>query len=465
MEIAVKKGGGEHMGMEIDTCLVLDTYMYLNCQRIDDGEILEDILSTLLTDPDYGGGGKYYPEYHILEQAVEADPSLGQLRIGNQSHIMGYDTGTNACTFTTPDGDTTYIAFRGTSDGEWLDNGIGMTQTSTIQQERAVEYFDQVVENNQFTESQNLILTGHSKGGNKVQFITMDSEHAGLIDTCYAVDGQGFSELAIEKWQSQYSSEEYQQRIDKIYGINGENDYISVLGHSIIRQDHISYMATEVKPGDFAGYHDIKYLFATVKENADGTSMMNWQGKMTGYVTKRGELGDYTATLSAQIMALPVEQRAGAAAVLMQMMELGGEKKTGLNGERISYKDVTEFVQYGIPSILGSLLFTKNGRDLLSNYLSGGRQYAVYQVKPLLLGVQSEELTKIGHRLENLSGEVEEIRIQMNHFMKGRWILNYRLSKEKGDVEKEAKKLLQFGNLLQQILCLYQEAEYKVLQC
>ena len=96
------------------------------------------------------------------------------------------------------------MVYRGTADGEWFDNGLGMTSESTLQQERALAYFEEVVEREQISPGDRLIVSGHSKGGNKAQFVTMNTKYDGLLDACYSIDGQGFSEEAMlsfyRKW-------------------------------------------------------------------------------------------------------------------------------------------------------------------------------------------------------------------------------------------------------------------------
>ena len=44
-------------------------------------------------------------------------------------------------------------------------------------------------------------VTGYSKGGNKAQYVTVVSANADLIDSCVALDGQGFSPEAVSFWK------------------------------------------------------------------------------------------------------------------------------------------------------------------------------------------------------------------------------------------------------------------------
>ena len=124
--------------------MVLDTFMYLDYKEAREGVPLREILTDLEAHPDYGGGGVHFGEYTILKEAA-VNEEVGNLVIGCQSVNMGYDSGTCACTFTSPDKSSVYVVYRGTGDGEWPDNGIGMTQEATTQQKRALSYFEEVV--------------------------------------------------------------------------------------------------------------------------------------------------------------------------------------------------------------------------------------------------------------------------------------------------------------------------------
>ena len=343
--------------------------MYMEYKEADEGESLKQIVEELAAHPDYGGGGIHYGEYTILKEAVLSE-EIGCLEIGYQSIHMGYDPGTAACTFTTPARDTVYVVYRGTGDGEWPDNGVGMTESSTPQQEQALYYFEEVAEQMGITSEQRLIVTGHSKGGNKAQYVTMETQYEELVDACYSVDGQGFSEKAVKNWQTEYGYEGYEQRREKIYGIHGENDYVSVLGNSIIPQDHIRYVQTPVSKDNFAGYHDIKYMFSTLEyDEVTGEYVNVFHGRKNSDAQGKGKLGEYAAALSEQMMNLVPEKRDGCAAVIMQLMEMTRGTHKGINGEKLTLRDVGEFLWYGIPMIVQSLIGEEPGRNLAAAFI------------------------------------------------------------------------------------------------
>ena len=170
-------------------------------------QILQDASQSKYADSDY---------YRILQDAVTRYPELRNATIKSPSWKMNgqYNAETRACVFELGNGDK-YVAYRGTGDGGWIDNGEGVTQESTGQQKEAARYFDQVARQYGWTQEDNIYVTGHSKGGNKAQYVTLMAEYNELIDRCYSMDGQGFSDAAIRQFKEKYGEKGYQEILDK----------------------------------------------------------------------------------------------------------------------------------------------------------------------------------------------------------------------------------------------------------
>ncbi|MBD5395806.1 MAG: DUF2974 domain-containing protein [Lachnospiraceae bacterium] len=445
--------------------MVLNTYMYMDYKEAADGMTVNEIVKDLSDSNDCQEGGIHYGEYTVLAQAAE-NPEIGELIIGNQSHLLSFDSGTNACTFETGDGSSIYVVYRGTADGEWPDNGLGMTEVSTLQQERALTYFETVVEKEHFSQEQKLIITGHSKGGNKAQYVTMATKYNNLLDACYNIDGQGFSEAAIQNWKNTYGEKGYLDRTSRITGIYGENDYVNVLGCSIVPKDQVHYVKTPVKVENFAGYHDIKYMFASLETDPKtGKEVSVFHGRKNSYVQEQGKLGSYASSLSAAVMNLPPDKRDGCAAALMQLMELSGDKKTGINGEKLTLSDLADFFGTGIPLIAESMLFTQNGKDMLESALfrksfsqdMNGKITAMVDYTTLLRQVQM--LMKMEEELENACSRIEDISKKLSVYMKNSWMINMKLKTEGGKIEKDIMEMNKLSSMLEKIVKIYMETD------
>jgi len=448
---------------EIST--ILNTYMYFDYKEADDGMSMEEIVKELSSSPDCAPGGVHYGEYMVLSDAVK-NQQVGSLIIDNQSHLMGFDSGTAGCTFYTPDRNCIYVVYRGTGDGEWPDNGIGMTKSSTVQQQRALSYFETTIDKMNITEKQRLILTGHSKGGNKAQYALMSSDYGELVDVCYNIDGQGFSEDAINTWIDTYGESEYEKRRNRIIGVYGENDYVNVLGHSIVPQDNIYYIQTPVEKSNFAGYHDIKYMFAQqVTDPVTGEVETIFTGMRNAYALQRGDLGNYAAQLSEDVMKLPEYRRDGCAAVIMQLMEVTRGSKEGINGEKLSLPDIDDFGVKGPELIGNSLFFSVSGINLL---------YSMF-LKPSLIcdmkgdvrfGIQEEKLRLWADNLEKLAllikkekselGSAEE---RLSHALYGNFDIRNKLVAGERELKKLQLLIERASGQLMEIIGLYQESD------
>lgn len=430
--------------------------MYLDYKEAREGTSLREVISDLAVHPDYGGGGIHHGEYTVLKEAVENE-KIGNLILCCQSFNMGYDTGTSACTFQSAGKESFYVVYRGTGDGEWPDNGIGMTSAATIQQKKALSYFEEVVETMGFCEEDRIIITGHSKGGNKAQFVTMETKYADLIDSCYSVDGQGFSEQAVDAWKCRYDETEYEGRVQKLYGIHGENDYVSVLGNSIIPEGHIRYVKTPVEKSNFAGYHDIKYMFAAYDyDERIGSSITVFHGRKNSDAGQRGDLGEYAAALSLGMMGLSPDKRDGCAAVIMQLMEFTSGEKGGINGEKLSWSDIKDFTIQGIPLIAGSLFQGKEGKNLLWSALhrefldARPEGWVALQVNNQALFRQTSQLLEVTGQISQLTNEVREVANALPFYMKGYTAMYHRIKLSANEMEKLEKKLRK--------LCQFQES-------
>lgn len=348
---------------EAEVTMLLNTYMYFNYGEATDGQSVKEIINTLPSDV----MSEHKKEYAILSDAIN-NPQVGDLKITCQAKDMGYNKGTNAATFINEADDKVYVIFRGTGDGEWYDNGSGLSKAETAQQKEAVEYFDEVVKTLNINDQTKLYAGGHSKGGNKVQYITMESKNSDLITATYSVDGQAHSDAAIKKWKKSYSQDEYAKRVSKIYGINGANDFISVLGTSIILKENISYIDTPIEGNNIIGFHDITNMYAKRSVDKNGNEELKYSAQRNDYVLRRGDFADWVRELSEDVMAMPTPVRSANAHALMQLMEFTKGSPVGVHGELATAMDFKVFGLTGLVTILTSAFSSKEGLKVLEDF-------------------------------------------------------------------------------------------------
>lgn len=90
-----------------------------------------------------------------------------------------------------------------------------------------------------------MYVTGHSKGGNEATLVTMI--YSDVIDRCISGDGQGFSPEFVEYMKKTLGPEEFAKIQDKMYGFHANNDYVNVLGVSVIKLENRIYFIPEIK--------------------------------------------------------------------------------------------------------------------------------------------------------------------------------------------------------------------------
>jgi len=343
---------------EANHSLVLDTLMYVVSgmdQADRDNLHTKDIYNFIcdLPEPGPGEDNYYTKEIYVLREAMQNDPDYWQgVYASNMSWEMeGYNSGTTAAAFKDINGNVT-VAFRGTGGGEWVDNAIAYAGADSQQQAEALRYFNQVVENFgvDYLGDHSLTVTGHSKGGNKAQYITLVSEYGNLIDNCYSFDGQGFSWEAIEEMKK---SDKYLEQLEKMYSICGDNDFVNVLGcDQVFLDGHVYYIETNnaIEIGD---YHEISFLF-------DNGFMANTDG------VRQGSFAAYAKKLSDEIAKLPYAERRECARAIMQLMEHAESPV----GDSAGVRDFAGLLTHGLPAILSSAAFTNEGRAFLMGQLA-----------------------------------------------------------------------------------------------
>lgn len=119
------------------------------------------------------------------------------------------------------------VVYCGTAgDTEWDDNGLGghSNITDTEQQMRALEYYDRVIGEHHNGKGK-IYVTGHSKGGNKAQYVTVLRDG---VASCTSFDGQGFGYAFLKKYEKEIAAAK-----EKITTVANEYDFVNILFNSI----------------------------------------------------------------------------------------------------------------------------------------------------------------------------------------------------------------------------------------
>lgn len=288
---------------------------------------------------------------NILKNALGAEKELSTSKIGDSTVSV---RGLTACAFTAPDGQI-FVAFKGTGKGEWIDNGEGLSgvpeentymtygqngrvisnvtvkeDLATDQQVEALNWFNYISAKNGWKRQNSVILSGHSKGGNKAQFVMMHTDTA----ACYSFDGQGFSPEALSALKDR-TGRDFETRRRKIYSLSADNDYINVLGQRLMPEENVYYFRSDI------GYHYLESML-------DDTGRINPP-------SAQGELSRYIESVSAGLMRLPPHIRQYATRGIMNILQKTLGRETPVNGDAVSFKDTVAGLAVAVNAILGSL--------------------------------------------------------------------------------------------------------------
>lgn len=331
---------------------IYNTYAYLTYKTTPiQGETLRSIIQDLeaahINDGNWGERDIH--RLNILKNAVYGNASLADAKISN---LTRSNSGLTAFSFTKPNGDIS-VVFRGTGDGEWIDNGEGLSgipeentyitfdengkvinrQTvkndfATDQQVEALNWFNSIAAKNDWNKSTKITVSGHSKGGNKAQFVAIRSE---LVDDCFSFDGQGFSPEALTALREQLRVK-YEERRHNIRSFSADNDYVNVLGERLVPEKNIYYFKSHL------GFH---YIEAILDNN----------GRFYPQC-EQGKLSKYMETVSKEIMRLKPAVRQYATLGVMNIFQKYLGSGIPVNGDAVS----TEKTIAGLIIAVGSLL-------------------------------------------------------------------------------------------------------------
>ena len=233
-------------------------------------------------------------------------------------------------------------------------------------QEEALDYMETLKKSGVFEKYDNVYVTGHSKGGNEATLVTM--VYSDVIDRCISGDGQGFSPEFVEYMKKTLGPEEFAKIQDKMYGFHANNDYVNVLGVSVIKEENKIYFIPEIK---------LETIFDLLWNHLP-TAMIDVKTGKIAQVSEQGALGKFIAKVSEKLMKLNQKDREDAAITGMCPLQYlyVGEWVTSVNpngwinfGETVmDIADVIESFGNGITilgNIVGETLTEKEGEELV----------------------------------------------------------------------------------------------------
>lgn len=153
-----------------------------------------------------------------LDARIKENPAFGRLSVSRS--LEEYDV--RALCFTDEKDKNPCVVFRGTGGTKeaWTDNFEGAFEEDTRLQKVAEDFIK-----NECAIYSDIVVTGHSKGGNLAQYVTVCDDR---ISRCVSFDGQGFGDDFIKK-----NKEAIEAASGKICSVSAYNDFVNILLTSI----------------------------------------------------------------------------------------------------------------------------------------------------------------------------------------------------------------------------------------
>ena len=247
---------------------IYNVYMYLAHKSVPkEKETFKSIVHTLEENFKNHSGQLWSDRdrrrLRILKNAMRFNSNLANSVIENLTVSKSLMT---ACSFLKPDKSIS-VVFKGTGEDEWIDNGEGLSgkaeentyifyendrgetgrktvynDFATDSQVEALNWFSMTAAKCGWEEDAKITVSGHSKGGNKAQFVAINSMRPSL---CLSFDGQGFSPEALKAFKNKLGLQ-YEKRRQCIHSFAAENDYVSVLGTPLVPKNNMYYFKSRM---------------------------------------------------------------------------------------------------------------------------------------------------------------------------------------------------------------------------
>ena len=150
-----------------------------------------------------------------MDETISGNPSFGELSASRRLE----ENDVRAICYTDGKDKEPVVVFRGTggTKGAWRDNFEGAYEEDTKIQKLAAEFVK-----NECGAYKDIVVTGHSKGGNLAQYVTI--KETGMVNRCVSFDGQGFGDKFIIG-----NKDAIMASSGKICSVSAYNDFVNIL--------------------------------------------------------------------------------------------------------------------------------------------------------------------------------------------------------------------------------------------
>lgn len=297
------------MALSDNELILLDNLIYYPDVFVEGdsvAQILDKITYQVNHNPESRPAEMSADEWMDIVSAIQSNEKLLNYKVTNlTTPSKDMNTGTVACFVDDVNHPSDVnVVFKGTQNGyEWDDNGEGAYLIDSDCQKAAADYINRLPE----SYGNHITVTGHSKGGNKAQYVTITTDR---VARCVAEDGQGFSNEFCERY-----ADVIEERKGRIRNYCAENDFVNVIATSIAGE--VIYIETGMQMNPLH-YHKPNILL-------DENGAFNDRGNQAGWTKS---LHNY---LQHVIDTMPEPQRSYVIDGVMGLLEKGESEESMYN--------------------------------------------------------------------------------------------------------------------------------------
>ncbi len=231
--------------MPLSNSQLLITDMLIYTDHVADGRTVGDILNNVEASG-FDAPGASPAEWKKVISNARKDENFLNYRVTNyREESNGFRAACFVDDVSKPE--DINVSFRGTStDFEMHDNGTGAYVSDSALQKTAADYVISLPEGY----GDSITVTGHSKGGNEAQYVTVVTDR---VSNCVSFDGQGFSKEFLEKYGDRIELQK-----GRIASISASNDIVNPLLIPVAGTN--IYIETAEQSDPFTGYHQLSIL-------------------------------------------------------------------------------------------------------------------------------------------------------------------------------------------------------------
>lgn len=380
------------------------------------------------------GGGMSCKDVSIvfteMDKVIQKDEGFGELSASRRLE----DPTVRAVCYTDKKDDNPVVVFRGTGGTKeaWSDNFEGAYLEETRIQHLADEFVK-----NECSLYGDIVVTGHSKGGNLAQYVTVRENS--MVRECISFDGQGFGDDFIAACPG-----DIKKASPKICSVSAYNDFVNILLVSIAGR--CIYVANDPS---LAGAHSPTTLLTNNTFDEDGNFI-----SLRPQSPVCAQLGALTDRITRRLDPFPVrdkEAMSKTAGIAVSGALSGGTDKLFENS-----------VAPALGTAAGEV---KKRAAAIKRLMHENEELAAQNVyiDTRMLGLAAVDVMASSAKIKKVMSRVDGIRQDLAYSLSAKICAEHSLLRSMDDLEGICERLERYSDVLSGVIRCYEYSESRAL--